>query len=176
MRTLVITTQYCENYGAHDWDGKGTCPEYWKFKGGHTYFVTAISVSDEERIEKDGIPTLTSLLEYKNAYEKEYVIGYEFRDLGKDGDGKGPMVPEWETPIEMTYDGDNWIAGTHHLFSEDERMDIRKPIIARSESWIMLPEGVRKDYERSYQTPQGWFDQDDPALTQQIKDAEKAVA
>ena len=36
---LVIHTQYCENYGAHDWDGVGECPQYWKFKGGSTYVV-----------------------------------------------------------------------------------------------------------------------------------------
>ena len=33
----VIQTQYRENYGAHDWDGEGKCPQYWKFKGGDTY-------------------------------------------------------------------------------------------------------------------------------------------
>ena len=26
---LVIQTQYKENYGYHDWDGKGECPQYW---------------------------------------------------------------------------------------------------------------------------------------------------
>jgi hypothetical protein len=35
---LHITTQYMENYGAHDWDGVGECPQYWKFKGGEDYF------------------------------------------------------------------------------------------------------------------------------------------
>lgn len=34
---LMITTQIQENYGAHDWDGTGTCPQYWKFKGGNDY-------------------------------------------------------------------------------------------------------------------------------------------
>jgi hypothetical protein len=29
---LLITTQTQENYGAHDWDGEGACPQYWKFK------------------------------------------------------------------------------------------------------------------------------------------------
>ena len=36
---LVITTQVRENYGAHDWDGTGTCPQYWKNKGGSEYIV-----------------------------------------------------------------------------------------------------------------------------------------
>ena len=26
MQTLVIQTQVKENYGVHDWDGKGECP------------------------------------------------------------------------------------------------------------------------------------------------------
>ena len=34
---LVIDTQYCENYGAHGWDGEGECPQHWKFKGGSHY-------------------------------------------------------------------------------------------------------------------------------------------
>jgi hypothetical protein len=39
---LVIDTQYMENYGAHDWDGTGECPQYWKAKGGSEYKVTGI--------------------------------------------------------------------------------------------------------------------------------------
>lgn len=30
---LYASGQYMENYGAHDWDGKGECPSYWKYKG-----------------------------------------------------------------------------------------------------------------------------------------------
>ena len=29
----VATYQVRENYGAHDWDGTGECPQYWKSKG-----------------------------------------------------------------------------------------------------------------------------------------------
>ena len=36
---LLITTQVYENYGAHDWDGKNECPQYWKAKGGSEYVV-----------------------------------------------------------------------------------------------------------------------------------------
>ena len=35
-----IYTQILENYGAHDWDGKGKCPQYWKNKGGNTFILT----------------------------------------------------------------------------------------------------------------------------------------
>ena len=36
---MVIQTQFVENYGAHDWDGKGECPQYWKPKFGDTYIM-----------------------------------------------------------------------------------------------------------------------------------------
>ena len=39
MAKLLITTQVYENYGAHDWDGKNECPQYWKAKGGSDYVV-----------------------------------------------------------------------------------------------------------------------------------------
>ena len=31
---VVLHYQYYENYGAHDWDGTGECPQHWKAKGG----------------------------------------------------------------------------------------------------------------------------------------------
>ena len=36
---LVALTQFRENYGAHDWDGEGSCPDYWKNKGGNEFVV-----------------------------------------------------------------------------------------------------------------------------------------
>ena len=41
----VIDTQYKENYGAHDWDGTGDCPQHWKFKGGSCIKVMDVPVS-----------------------------------------------------------------------------------------------------------------------------------
>ena len=45
MAKLLITTQVYENYGAHDWDGQGQCPQYWKPKGGSDYVVKKINVN-----------------------------------------------------------------------------------------------------------------------------------
>jgi len=42
---LLITTQVYENYGAHDWDGVGECPQYWKAKGGSDYVVKKINTN-----------------------------------------------------------------------------------------------------------------------------------
>ena len=45
MAKLLITTQTYENYGAHDWDGVGQCPQYWKAKGGSDYVIKKINVN-----------------------------------------------------------------------------------------------------------------------------------
>ena len=45
MAKLLITTQVYENYGAHDWDGVGQCPQYWKAKGGSDYVVKRININ-----------------------------------------------------------------------------------------------------------------------------------
>ena len=42
---LRIHTQHYENYGAHDWDGEGECPQYWKAKGGDTFILDGVTVS-----------------------------------------------------------------------------------------------------------------------------------
>jgi hypothetical protein len=39
MAKLLISTQVYENYGAHDWNGTGEVPQYWKAKGGMDYVV-----------------------------------------------------------------------------------------------------------------------------------------
>ena len=45
---LIIETQYSENYGAHDWDGEGECPQRWKQKGGSSYKISDVPPSCTE--------------------------------------------------------------------------------------------------------------------------------
>ena len=45
MVMLVIRTQIHENYGAHDWDGTGECPQYWKAKGGTEYKILDVPLN-----------------------------------------------------------------------------------------------------------------------------------
>ena len=54
---LVIRTQDQENYGAHDWDGEGACPQYWKFKGGSDYKITNIPASTDPAEIVELVPT-----------------------------------------------------------------------------------------------------------------------
>ena len=49
LMTAHVMTQIHENYGAHDWDGVGECPQMWKAKGGEDYIITgAPSIEDAE--------------------------------------------------------------------------------------------------------------------------------
>ena len=51
MMNVLVMTQIRENYGAHDWDGTGECPQMWKCKGGEDYIIEgAPSVEDAEEL------------------------------------------------------------------------------------------------------------------------------
>lgn len=73
---LIVTTQYRENYGAHNWDGKGQCPQYWKNKGGVDY-----EVAIESPVEAQELEFLVNRVGDKvtrfNDYVEEYVVGWE---------------------------------------------------------------------------------------------------
>ena len=70
---LVIDTQYMENYGAHDWDGEGACPQYWKFKGGSSYRVVGVPKGfDLEQAVGIVSPEIVT----SNDYCRELILGY----------------------------------------------------------------------------------------------------
>jgi len=71
---LHIQTQTQENYSAHDWDGKGVCPQYWKFKGGNDYFVKNIKNNDEATT---AVMALRSQIEENSEFYKEHIIGWD---------------------------------------------------------------------------------------------------
>lgn len=73
MSKLLITTQTLENYGAHDWDGKGACPQYWKAKGGSDYVVLDVNINRAA----ETVATVRSQVENDCEYFREYIIGWE---------------------------------------------------------------------------------------------------
>ena len=70
---LLITTQVYENYGAHDWDGVGECPQYWKAKGGIDYVVKKINVNKVT----ETVMALRSQIECDNHGFREHIINWE---------------------------------------------------------------------------------------------------
>ena len=73
MAKLVVRTQYMENYGAHDWDGEGQCPQYWKFKGGSEYMVEGVPLNiDYEEV----IAMLGQEVAWDEVGSRSYVIDW----------------------------------------------------------------------------------------------------
>jgi hypothetical protein len=91
---LLITTQYLENYGAHDWDGEGECPQYWKAKGGEDYFILGV---DPLR-EAPGliVEAVRGEIEYRSDYSEQYILDWQL------------VADDYQTEFErsqLEYDG-----------------------------------------------------------------------
>lgn len=79
MQNIIITTQYMENYGAHDWDGTGECPQYWKMKGGEQHLITDIDVNEnlKELVRK---ASTERGWEHSSDYSREYILDWYVTD------------------------------------------------------------------------------------------------
>jgi hypothetical protein len=77
---LLITTQVYENYGAHDWDGVGECPSYWKAKGGSDYVVKRFKGGSADATL--AVMAVRSQIEEDNDYMRESII--DFRIVADD--------------------------------------------------------------------------------------------
>ena len=80
MAKLLITTQVYENYGAHDWDGVGECPQYWKAKGGNDYVVKNFKGNRRPSVADSATETVMALrgqIEQDNDGFRETIIGWE---------------------------------------------------------------------------------------------------
>ena len=93
---LHIVTQYMENYGAHDWDGEGLCPQRWKFKGGEDYFYQLGAVEPSEEHLAELVEALRSRVEWSDDGSRSYIVGY------------GVVADDFRTEFErsqLEYDG-----------------------------------------------------------------------
>src|SRR5210317_2306870 len=96
---IVIHTQHRENYGAHDWNGEGECPQYWKFKGGNTYIIRGVTV--EQNMSAEWWSQLQNAVESRSESFEEYIISDALID---DVDFvESDHVEEWDSPINMVF-------------------------------------------------------------------------
>ena len=106
---LVLNTQYMENYSAHDWDGKGICPQHWKPKGGSTYVVTDESLlSSPESLEE-----IRGMIEHSDEYSSVFVRGES--TVSADA----TVCEDWETLNEIYRAED----GTYRVKSVTDNRD-----------------------------------------------------
>jgi hypothetical protein len=91
MSKLLITTQVYENYGAHDWDGEGECPQYWKAKGGNDYVVkrfkgdaTVAVMALRGQIEEDNLHFREQIIDFR-IVKDDYLTEFEQSQLDYEG-------------------------------------------------------------------------------------------
>ena len=130
---LVIQTQYKENYGAHDWDGEGECPQYWKFKGGDTYVVPGVST-------KDLLPQLEALIEYDNEASEEYILSAEVME------DDAECCESWETPWTIYVEEMGFYA-SRYVKAEDYW---QPGYAGKATSYKMKEFGERENYQEEY--------------------------
>jgi hypothetical protein len=98
MSKLLISTQVYENYGAHDWEGVGECPQYWKAKGGSDYVVKKFRGD-----ATTAVMCLRTQIECDNEHIRETIIDFrvvpdsyltEFEQSQLDYEGKVTYSPQ----------------------------------------------------------------------------------
>ena len=115
---LVIRTQFQENYGAHDWDGTGVCPSYWKMKGGSEYMITDVpgnidyqTVVDMAGVEKNNDYVREDIIDW-TIEEDSYMSWFEKSQLEYDGSIScpEPTLAYWELMVAHTEEYKEWAA------------------------------------------------------------------
>jgi hypothetical protein len=168
---LLINTQHRENYAAHNEDFvPGVSQDYWKFKGGSTFVVENLSSDSVAKIEAEGIPTLTALIEDRNSSFEEYILGY---DIVEDG---AAVCEEWETPMVLDYDADIKEWRSTKLTINGDMGYMRSDIASKAESWIMRPKNEREDYRVMYVLKNGARCVGNDALSKALKQLELETA
>jgi len=144
---LVIITQIKENYGAHDWDGKGQCPQYWKFKGGNTYVIE--NVTSEQAQSSEFWADAEHHVTTANESWQEYAISLDLLD------NADPIPCEaWESPI--TLEKDSFTVGlvAKQVSLNDEYGGMSACIHSSIKRWLQV-DGEQKEYSLSYKFMDG---------------------
>lgn len=137
---LCIRTQIEENYGVHDWDGKGAVPQYWKFKGGNVYVVEHLTECNIRKIDEHGIPTLERLISHSSDGYMESIVWWDI--VNDDHE----VCEGWESPYMLEWDGRDWIS------TKTDKNDgcFVSEIQSKHISYRMLDGGERADYICNY--------------------------
>lgn len=121
---LVISTQCRENYGAHDWDGQGSVPQYWKNKGGSEYIVDDIehfvAIDDDffaKNIKSVVYDHIAQNITHNNEYYEQTIINYSIED--------NDYMPEYEK-FQLEFEG--------FVRFYEPRIDIEGNILTRGQS------------------------------------------
>ena len=119
----IVQTQHMENYGAHDWDGQGECPQYWKPKGGSTYIFNC---TIEDNMNPEWWARVEAACTSKSDYFEEYSVGETVVD---DIDFRvSDYCADWDAPYYGTIKDDRV---SFHRTTENQPMSGMRAEIAK---------------------------------------------
>lgn len=128
---VVISTQFLENYGAHDWDGRGECPQHWKPKGGSTYFVNA---SAADIADSEWWDDVDRSIAHSSDYSREYILDQRVVDLVDFREED--FIDFYESAIYASFDGEKLHCEQKSLNFQNEVVGIRR--------WLQDDNGARE--------------------------------
>ena len=131
---LVISTQFKENYGAHDWDGTGECPQYWKFKGGDTFVMSGPTTEEDAK-------NITRFVEYADDGSQEYVISTEVME------DDAVVCEEWETPWNVYKELDGSYYASRFVKADEYWQPGFK---GKAQSYLMQPCGQQAYFQNEF--------------------------
>lgn len=137
---VIFATQYLENYGSHDWDGEGDCPQHWKPKGGSTYIVSA---SAEDIAMSTWWDIVERAIETSNDCEREYIIDQKIVDAIDFVESD--YVDFYEAPTFMAYEN-----GVLHC--ERNILNLSNEVVA-TRFWEQDTMGVQNSRVEEYAQP-----------------------
>ncbi len=141
---IAIWTQYRENYGAHDWDGVGECPQYWKSKGGSCYVIENIEDSVNAQLL---VQSILPMIESSDNYQINYMV-----DFGVFEDDK-KVVEDWESPTILKKINGEWVATTVTI--NDEYGYMNKKIKSKTDSYKLEVGGKTTDHKVLFELQDG---------------------
>ena len=144
----IVQTQHMENYGAHDWDGQGECPQYWKPKGGNTYIFNC---SIEDNMNPEWWARVEAACCSKSEYFEEYSIGETVVD---DVDfNVADHCAEWDAPYYGTIKDDRV---SFHRTTENRPMSgMRAEIAKEFTAYDVLDNGEEVHHGVSFEMVNG---------------------
>lgn len=143
---VVVYTQIRENYGAHDWDGEGECPQYWKFKGGNTYVTHDVTVAQGQSSE--WWDALYAAVQHSSESFEEYIISADLVDECDYDESK--VCEEWDSPINLAIVGDRGLATRYAKRDTFWNHDVE----AKLEQWELV-NGKQEGYVLMYELADG---------------------
>lgn len=143
---IVTQTQIRENYGAHDWDGEGECPQYWKMKGGNTFIVLDVSI---EQAQDDAFwKSIDTALTSSDESWKEYPV---YTQLVDDCELDSSLCESWENPSILTVAPDGGFNAVKTTVKPDIYGKLEGIVTEKVETWLQI-NGDRQNYMLRFYT------------------------